>query len=401
MRLLIVSAYFETHRGGIEMVAGALAKEFRRAGQTVTWIASDADPIPPDDLSGRRVPIRAWNGTEKILGIPFPIPGPSALKIIRREVAAADVVMIHDALYPANIAAFLFARWLGKPVMVTQHIGAIPYSNPVLRVLLRSMNRIVTRPVLSAADQVVYISKLTAETFRTVACRRPPQIIFNGVDTAIFHPASDAAERSATRQRFGLSPDRPVALFVGRFVEKKGLNILRHAARMAGDIDWVFAGWGTIDPSEWKLPNVRVLPGLNQASLAPLYRASDIFVLPSVGEGFPLVLQEAAVSGLAAICGAESAKADERLGSHLYPVPIEGRDSTEVATDVLAAVRQAIAEHDPDQAAARSALVGGWYSWARGAGLYLDLFSDMLRTNGAGVQAVPDGLPTARADRRI
>src|ERR1051325_1691619 len=147
MRLLIVSAYFETHRGGIEMVVGALAREFRRARQTVTWIASDCDPTPADDASGRRIPVRAYNGMEKLLGVPFPLPGPGALKVIRREVAAADVVMIHDSLYPANIAALLFARWLRKPVMLTQHIGAIPFLNPVLRLLMRGMNCIVTRPM--------------------------------------------------------------------------------------------------------------------------------------------------------------------------------------------------------------------------------------------------------------
>jgi glycosyltransferase involved in cell wall biosynthesis len=400
MRILISSAYFETHRGGIEMVAGALAKEFRCAGQDVTWIASDADPIPANDLSGRRIPLRAYNGTEKLLGIPLPIPGLSALRTVRREVAASDVVMIHDALYPANVAAFLFARWFGKPVMVTQHIGVIPYANPILRFLLRAMNAVVTRPVLAAADQVVYISKLTAETFKIVTCRRPPQIVFNGVDTNIFHPESDPSERVATRQRFGLSPDRPAALFVGRFVEKKGLNILREAARMAGDFDWVFAGWGTIDPNAWKFPNVRVITGLSQASLAPLYRASDVFVLPSVGEGFPLVLQEAAVCGLPAVCGAETAQADDRLGPLLYPVPIEGRAPADVAKDVLTSVRQALVAYDPVQAAAHSAQIGDWYSWAQSARRYLELFSEMLQAK-RDARPVARAMATAKADRSL
>ena len=42
MRILMVSAYFESHRGGIEVVVGQLARAFRRAGQSVTWVASNA-----------------------------------------------------------------------------------------------------------------------------------------------------------------------------------------------------------------------------------------------------------------------------------------------------------------------------------------------------------------------
>jgi glycosyltransferase involved in cell wall biosynthesis len=398
MRILILSAYFETHRGGIEIIAGALAKEFRRARQAVTWIASGSDPIPPDDLSGRRVPLAVYNGIEKFLGVPFPLPGLGALKTIAREVQKTDVVMIHDALYPANVAAFLFARWFGKPVVLTQHIDAVPYANPFLRILMRCMNRIVTRPILAGADQVVFMSRLTAAKLRNVAYRRPPQVIFSGVDTDIFRPAHDAAERAAIRQQFGLASDRPLALFVGRFVEKKGLHFLRHAAALAGDIDWILAGWGKIDPGVWGLPNIRVLRGLSQESLAPLYRACDVFVLPSVGEGFPLVLQEAAVCGLPSVCGAETAKADGRLVPLLYPVPIEELAPSDVAQDLVARLRRALDEHAPAHAALRAALVSGWYSWGHAAKQYLDLSSELLRKDTAS-KAVTRGLSAAGADR--
>ena len=43
MRLLIVSAYFDSHRGGIEIVAGQLAREFSRAGEDVVWLASGTE----------------------------------------------------------------------------------------------------------------------------------------------------------------------------------------------------------------------------------------------------------------------------------------------------------------------------------------------------------------------
>lgn len=401
MKILVASAFFETHRGGVEIVAGELSRQFHRARQAVTWMASGCDPVPSDGLSGRCVPLAVFNGSEKLLGFPLPIPGVGALQTIRREVAEADVVMIHDALYPTNIAAFLFARWFGKPVVLTQHIHAVPYSNPVLRALMRGMNRLVTRPVLAAAEQVVFISRLTADKFKDIAFRRPPHLIFSGVDTETFRPAYEAEERDAIRRKIGLPLDKPVALFVGRFVEKKGLHILREAAAAGGDITWVLAGWGTIDPRQWSLDNVHVIAGGDQAMLAPLYRASDVFVLPSVGEGFPLVLQEAAVCGLPAICGADTAKADSRLAPMLYPVAIEDRSTADAARHVLNSVRQALSEHEAAHAALRAALVSGWYSWEQSARRYLELFSDLLRTKDQNFRDVPHDLPEARADRSL
>lgn len=394
MRILVVSAYFETHRGGIEIIAGALAKQLCRAKQIVTWMAAGSDPVPDNDLSGRRVPLSVFNGTEKFLGFPLPIPGVDALRAIRREVAASDAVMMHDALYPANIATFLFARWYGKPVVLTQHIDSVPYANPLLRILMRCANRLVTRPILAAAEQVVFMSKLTAEKFKDIAFRRPAVLVFSGVDTEVFRPARDMEEREAIRREFGIPSGRPVALFVGRFVEKKGLHILREAAAAGQEITWVLAGWGPIHPKEWGLSNVHVIAGAAQAQLAPLYRACDVFVLPSVGEGFPLVLQEAAVCGLPAVCGADTARADTRLAPMLYPVAVEDRAADDAAREVLIATRRALAEHESVHAPLRAALVSGWYSWEQGTKRYLELFADVAAVAANG-RASPGMLPSA------
>ena len=107
------------------------------------------------------------------------------------------------------------------------------------------------------------------------------------------------------------------------FVEKKGLHVLEIMARMRSDVLFVFAGHGTLDPRGWGMPNVRVYSGLFGSTLASLYRASDLLLLPSTGEGFPLVVQEALACGLAILCGTDTAGADSRAEAFLKGVAVD------------------------------------------------------------------------------
>src|SRR2546422_4013954 len=131
MRILLLSNYYPEHAGGIEPVAAHLALGYRRRGHGVHWIAGDIGARPhsgsPDD-----VPVRVWNGIEK-LGVPYPLPAPAAAFAVRRQVAWADVVHMHDCLYVLNVAAFIASRRYHRPVLGTQHVAKIPYSNPILR----------------------------------------------------------------------------------------------------------------------------------------------------------------------------------------------------------------------------------------------------------------------------
>jgi glycosyltransferase involved in cell wall biosynthesis len=235
-------------------------------------------------------------------------------------------------------------------------------------------NRIVAAPVLSGADQVVFISEFVRTFFERLRFRSPPQLIFNGVDVEVFRPPC-GAERAAARDRFGLAG--PVALFVGRFVEKKGVEILRRAAAARPDVTFAFAGWGVLDPAGWGLPNVRVFSDLAGASLAELYRAADVFVLPSQGEGFPLVVQEALACGLPVVCGAESTGADAEAAGLLRGVAVEGRDPAAAAADLLAAMDAALAEDAPGEALRRFEFVRRRYAWSAAADRYAEIIRSL------------------------
>ncbi len=317
-------------------------------------------------------------------GAPFPIPSLSAIRAIAAEVARCEIVVAHDALYLTTLVAVIAAARAGKPVLIVQHIGAIPYRNPVLRWLMSAANALLARPLLARAAQVVFISETTA-FFATVRFRAPPKSIFNGVDTELFRPPAPG-EAQAARAEFQLAGDRPLVLFVGRFVEKKGVDILGEVARPRPDIAFAFAGWGLLDPAGWRLANVRVFGGLTGESLARLYRAADLLALPSRGEGFPLVVQEALAAGLKVVCGAETVAADPAAGRYLVGVDLA---SGEAPADLVGEAIDAVLDDRADDAAERHAFAAGRYSWSAAGEAYLALMRPLLNPAIAGGRQPP------------
>lgn len=383
MKLLMVTHYFESHRSGIELIAGRLVRELVTLGQDVVWVASNVTPPPPDSKCGTRgVALNAFNATERYLGIPFPIPSLGAICQIRREVRRADAVLLQDCLYPACIAAFLFARSSRRPIVIAQHVGLVPYRNPIFRWMMSLANRIVVRPMLGHADGIAFFSEITAGYFSGTRFRHEPELMFTGVDTAVYFPVT-AGQKRESRQALGLNRDGPVALFVGRFVEKKGLHILSRMARLRPNILWAFAGWGHLNPRDWDLPNVVVFSDLSGPSLAPLYRACDLLVLPSKGEGFPLVIQEALACGLPVVCSADTAGADGAVSGFLSAVPLDEKKPDATALAFCEEIDRALAGggNAGRSSEDRFRFASQRYCWRATAAQYLELIQSVLVEN--------------------
>ncbi len=367
MRVLTVSNFFDSHGGGLERVAAHLNREFLAAGHDAVWAASDADGLPasPAHLVG----LHCVNPTEKLTGLPMPIPGPRSVLRLRRAIREADVVVVHDALYVTSIVSMIFAKMAGKPVVMIQHIGAIPFASPVMNGIMRLANMLVTRPMLAAADRLAFISATVRDDLLGVPPRQPSQLVFNGIDQSVFNDRPRATT-TEIRARWMLPDAGLLAIFVGRFVEKKGLRILRLLAEQRPDVHFALLGQGPIDPSEWMLANVHILGQQSQEAIADLYRAADMLLLPSVGEGYPLVVQEAMACGLPVICGDGSARADPGASRWLKGVVIDLADPhgsavrCAVAMDALAAT--------PVDSAAMARYAADTYDWRRMAATLLD-----------------------------
>lgn len=306
MKLLIVTHYFPEHGGGIERIALQIADRLASRCVQLRWLAS-AEAMPTNAPGGEG--FQAWNGLERRFGIPYPVFGVDGLQRLKAAIRWCDVVHLHDSLYVSNVVAARLASRAKRPMLVTQHVGLVPYRSQILRTVMEMGNRYVASRVLSKASRVVFYSRTTQTYFENLTpFSAPAYFIPNGVAFDRF-AVPDASRRQAVRSELGWPTDRLVFLFAGRFVEKKGLHLLAKLAQDMPDVTWVFAGWGPLDPARWTLPNVICLGRQSQESLARVYAAADLLVLPSVGEGFPLVVQEAMACGTPVATSADVARA--------------------------------------------------------------------------------------------
>jgi glycosyltransferase involved in cell wall biosynthesis len=301
------------------------------------------------------------------MGLPYPLWSASALRQLERACAAADVVHLHDCLYLPNVIAFRAARRAGKPVLVTQHIGLVPYANPLLRGTQAAANRALGRTVLGGADRVVFIAETVRRYFSDfVRFRQPPELVQNGVDVTSFYPAPHREQ------------GEPRLLFVGRFVEKKGLPVLRELAQRLPQAQWHFAGWGTLDPGRWGLSNVSVTYSANTEQLRALYQAADLLVLPSVGEGFPLSVQEAMACGTPALVGEDTADGVPEARELLLRERVGGADTTERWTRRIAALLAEPAELQALRLRVAAFARERW-SWEQCTARYAELLRECAR----------------------
>lgn len=291
LRILQVSTFFASHVGGLEVVADQVARRLAQAGVQLTWMAgglSGQEPAAGANLVIDRADY--LDVLENRIGLPAPIWSSDSLRRLWHHIGECDVVHVHDYLYMPSLAAMLFAWLRRRPVVITQHIGDIPFDARAPRLLLAALNRSIGRWALLRASQVVFVGAPVMQYFsRFVKFRRQPLLISNGVDHTLYGPREDAPPS-----------DEPVlrALFVGRFVEKKGVGLLRRCVAMPG-IRWDFVGSGPMLDEAWAAqhPTVHLHGRLSPAGVANWMRAADVLVLPSKGEGFPLVVQEALSCG--------------------------------------------------------------------------------------------------------
>jgi glycosyltransferase involved in cell wall biosynthesis len=293
----MVCHYYPPHVGGVEVVAQAHAASAAHRGDQVTVLtsraaASSAD-MPTPGISVVRAP--AWNGFEEHLGIPFPLFGLRFLCSCARVIRRSDVVHLHDVFYLSSQLAGLLAILFRRPMVITQHVGIVDHPSRLVVFLQRLIYETFGRILFRRACAIIVYNSNVARTVRRYAGSTPVHEVRNGVNTAVFTPCC-VEEKIRLRRMYGLPTDRPIALYAGRLVPKKGYDLLFHAR--CADFLTVFVGDGNRPDNIKEDNDARFFGSVDRSTLLDFYRLSDLFVLPTTGELFTLSMQEAMACGL-------------------------------------------------------------------------------------------------------
>jgi glycosyltransferase involved in cell wall biosynthesis len=224
-----------------------------------------------------------------------------AIRRLRRLIAAwrPDVVHAHGLRAGALTAiALAFVRptvYDPKPALVVTVHNA-PAGGGLTGAIYRVLELIVAR----SADSVLCVSKDLEERMCAAGASR--------VGRALVPADAVPAVRAARAPRplpGGPAPDRPLVLAAGRLAAQKGFGTLLDAAAGWHDLEpeplLVIAGEG---PLEAELRARAATLGLDarfpghRDDMPALLDAAAVFVLPSVWEGQPLILQEALRAGV-------------------------------------------------------------------------------------------------------
>lgn len=332
-------------------------------------IPGDID-LPTGGYGYDRRLLREWREARieaRHLALPggFPFPDEAALARTEELLAstADDDILLVDGLAFGAFPEALAARFSERLIALVHHplaleTGLAPGQAEALRLSERAALRHTRRVVASSPSTAAILTADFGVAADRIATAEP------GVDPAPRATGSD-----------GAGPLHLLA--VGSLIPRKGYDVLLDAIALIADRDWrlTIAGSPNHAPATAAALSARIdAAGLaDRISLAgavgpekldELYEKADLFVMPSLFEGYGMVLTEALARGLPVVCTLSGAGADRVPDEAALKVP---PGDTAALAKALARLIDAPAERRAraDAAWAAAGSLPRWHDTAR------------------------------------
>ena len=267
--------------GGAERCVRQLARGLDRArfAPEVAWLAGDG-------------PLAAGLKNEGIPTHPLGMKGKGDLRVawrLAKLLRARRPAILHTFLFHANLLGRLLAPFARIPVVVSS--ARVAERRGPWHGRLAAWTSFLISAEVAVSEGVRRLQEAAGVPPRKLT------VIPNGIDVSRF----DNVRPASLRPDLGISEGATLILYVGRLDPQKGLHHLLEAICRVENLHLILAGHG---PSrEWLEAEARRL-GLDDRThflgfrddVPALLAASDALVLPSLWEGMPNVLLEAAAA---------------------------------------------------------------------------------------------------------
>lgn len=246
------------------------------------------------------------------------------------------------------------------------------------------------------ASQVLCVSRLWREHLASeygIAAHEVP----NGVDTTRFSPQARSSD-AALAQRLGIRRGAPVVLALGGVEERKNTARLLSAFALLRvshpQAQLVVAGGASLlDHSAYALrfrvlmqelgfdddpaQPVRLTGPLPDEDIPSLYRLADVVAMPSLREGFGLVVLEALASGVPVV-----ASRIAPFTEYLAEDDVSWADPSDAGA-IADALRHALSTRDAQRIARSASRLSGRFSWQGSAERHAALYRAAIQETEA------------------
>ena len=323
---------------GVQQHIVTLGKELARRGHDVHYLVGQTEhsPVPNTHAMSRNVMVRA-NGNR------MRIPLPASRRLIARTLAEGgfDILHVQAPYSPFMAGRVLEAASPDTGVVATYHIAVSDPLSAVGGMTLGAINAHTHRRI----DEVIAVSDVAAR-YAAITAHTRARVIANPVDVRMMRDRAAAADNGT------LNSDTvaPHIVFLGRFVKRKGADILLDAIEY-GEQHRLFpagthvtmAGKGPLlDACRHRAVGFDTpitFTGFIEESAKPaLLRSADVAVFPATGgKSFGIVLLEAIASGATVtLAGDNPGYHSTLLGDTDALFPVHGRDAARILAERIA-----------------------------------------------------------------
>ncbi len=298
MRILQVIPYFAPKWGGDVNVCYSLSKELNKRGHDVTIITTDFGYSADYARSLENVEVVPFR---RVANLGRFLYSPDMKAWLKSNVSDYDIVHLHSFRSYQNNLASKYATEFNIPYVVQPH-GSLP--RIVQKKGLKRLYDIAWgNKILQNAEGIIALTSMEAEQAIMMGVKESKiHIVANGIDLLQFE---DIPPQGKFRALYNIPSNRHVILYLGRLHPIKGVDLLIRAFAIVSQKrdDCILVVVGPDDGSlselkalaeELQLCNKVLFTGpLYDEDKAAVYRDSDIYVLPSHYEAFPMTVLEA------------------------------------------------------------------------------------------------------------
>jgi 1,2-diacylglycerol 3-alpha-glucosyltransferase len=308
MRIMLFSHGYPPTISGVTLVVQKIARAMVERGHAVMVVTASEKNLPyQSEDQGVKL--------ERVLGLPNPFWWEGPMPIIStwnlRKLAdkfMPDILHTHDNGYQGLVLSRV--DWDASQRVITSC-----YTLPVFFTQFTRLFRMESASEtwlwnyylsnLNRYQHVVFCTKTHERDFKLHGLKPPTTVISNGVNLGRYNPEKLPGEDITEQYHL---PAHPRILSVGRLMKDKRLDLLIQAMRVVCDTHeahLMIIGRGSERANLKKLikklnlePYIHLLGYVPEQDLPALYRASDLFVIPSMVEVQSIPALQAAATGL-------------------------------------------------------------------------------------------------------